>query len=213
MTTTHNAYSSTQAVAKFNAWFFDAFDGLIDWSLRRVKRRVFVDIPSTVVEIGAGVGANFRYYKPGTRVIAIEPNTEMHERLAANAERAGIELDIRSTTAEDTGLEAESVDAVVSSLVLCTVLDPIAAAREAHRILVPGGRFLLVEHVRSHGPLRLVQKVVARPWKWLFEGCDLGRDTVHDLASAGFRTNGLTSRTIATVFVPVNSLLFGEVVK
>lgn len=216
MTTRNMAhtYPSTWRVSRFNAWFFQAFDGFIDWSLRRIKKQVYVDLPETIVEIGPGVGANFRYYRPGTRVIAIEPSLEMHERLVRNAREAGIALDLRGDLAEDTGLADDSVPAVVSNLVLCTVTNPEAAIAEAHRILEPGGRFLVVEHVRGRGPaLRGLQKLVARPWRWLFEGCELGRDTAESIRRAGFSTVELVEATLATAFLPVNSFAFGEAIK
>lgn len=207
-------YPATARIGRFNAWFFDTFDGLIDWSARRMKRRVFTDLPDTIVEIGPGVGANFRYYTSGSTVIAIEPNPAMHDRLVANAKAAGINLVLKPTLAESTGLPDQSADVVVSSLVLCTVVDPKAAVAEVNRILKPGGRLLMVEHVKGRGPmLRLLQGIVARPWKGLFEGCELSRNTIQVLSEGGFDTTKLVEKTVPTVFVPINSFLFGEATK
>jgi SAM-dependent methyltransferase len=212
--TTHEVYSSTPAIRRFNAWFFDTFDGFIDWSTRRAKKRLFSDIPRTLVEIGPGVGANFRYYQPGTRVIAIEPNEAMHSLLRARALDAELDLDLRSSLAEETGLLSDSVEAVVSSLVLCTVRDQGAAAAEIFRILKPGGRLLILEHVESRDfLLRLIQRLLARPWRWLFEGCELRRDTLSVLSSAGLKTEGISTKTLVTAFIPVNSMILGEAVK
>ena len=205
---------STPSVRRFNAWFFHRFDGFIDWSLRRLKSQVFTDLPQTVVEIGPGEGANFRYYQPGTTVIAIEPNPAMHQRLQANAREAGIHLELQDTIAEDTGLPTASAPAVISSLVLCSVTDPEAAIAEAHRILEPGGRLMVVEHVRGQGPvLRGLQKLVRRPWRWAFEGCELDRDTLATIEGAGLSTVEMVERTVITAFVPVNSFVYGYATK
>jgi SAM-dependent methyltransferase len=207
-------YPSSPIVGRFNAWFFDTFDGFIDWSMRRIKPQVYRNLPSSIVEIGPGVGSNFRYYMPGTTVIGIEPNFAMHERLRRNAEQAGIDLDLRATLAESTGLPRASSSVVISNLVLCTVTDPMQAAEEAYRILEPGGVLYLVEHVHGRGRLlRGVQRLVRRPWKWLFEGCELDRDTAGTLSSVGFETSGISNTTVITPFVPVNSLIFGKAVK
>lgn len=207
-------YPSTPRVSRFNAWFFQALDGLIDRSLRRIKRQVYCDLPDWIVEIGPGVGANFRYYRPGTHVVAIEPNIAMHSRLERNARDSGITLDLRPALAEDTGLGDDSVPVVVSNLVLCTVTDPETAVAEAHRILEPGGRLVLVEHVRGQGfMLRALQRLVSRPWRWLFEGCELDRNTRATVAAAGFSRLEFTERTGLAIFAPINSFLYGSAFK
>lgn len=214
MTAAPQIYPSSTAVSRFNAWFFEAFDWLIDLSLRRFKKQVYVDLPDSIVEVGPGVGANFRYYRPGTHVIAIEPNEEMHVRLRRRADRYGIDLDLRDGVGEQTGLEPGSQQAVVSSLVLCTVIDPTSAVAEAERILRPGGRLMFVEHVHGRGPvLRLIQRLVHRPWRWLFEGCELDRATDRLIEDAGFSQVNLTTRSVVTVFAPINALTYGEAIK
>ena len=207
-------YESTTRIQRFNAWFFQAFDALIHISLRRLKRRVYQDLPETIVEIGPGVGANFRFYRLGTHVIAFEPNREMHPALTENAARHGLHLEIRTELAEDTGLPNDSVDVVVSNLVLCTVTDPEAAVAEIHRILRPGGQLLIVEHVRGRGPvLRGLQRLVHRPWQWLFEGCDLSRDTASLIRGAGFGSVQIEEKSMFTIFLPINSWAVGAAAK
>lgn len=207
-------YPSKPAIGRFNAWFFDTFDDFIDWSLRGLKRVVYQDLPNNIVEIGPGVGSNFRYYAPGTTVVAIEPNQRMHERLQRNAAAKGIDLVLKDTLAEDTGLPTGAAEVVISNLVLCTVTDPNAAVAEALRILAPGGRFLIVEHATGRGPLlRLIQRLVRRPWEWVFEGCDVSRDILEIVADAGFSQLALEAKTRLTLFFPVNSFVFGMAVK
>lgn len=214
MTATPDLYPSSPTMSRFNAWFFDAFDGIIDWSTGRLKQEAYGDLPDTVVEIGPGVGANFRYYPEGTTVVAIEPNEAMHERLEHNAREAKINLVLKDTLAEDTGLPGSSAQVVVSSLVLCTVTDPEAALAEIHRILEPGGRLVMLEHVRGRGPLlRGLQQAVARPWRWLFEGCELDRDTGALIRRSGFTSIDIREETVITPFVPVNSFVYGQAVK
>ena len=87
-------------VARWNAWFFDTFDGVINRRLAPVKAELFADLPSTVVEIGAGTGANLRYLRPGTTVIAVEPSAAMRAPLEQRAERQGIDLRIEQSSAE-----------------------------------------------------------------------------------------------------------------
>ncbi|MFG1603436.1 class I SAM-dependent methyltransferase [Actinoplanes sp. NPDC049265] len=195
----------------FNAAFFGVLGPYIDRSVRRHKQRVYADLPSTVVEIGAGVGANLRYLAPGTTLIAIEPNRPMHGRLAAAAGRRGVRLDLRERVAERTGLPGGSADAVISSLVLCTVADPGEVLAEVRRILRPGGTFRFVEHVAApDGTLtRGLQRALRRPWAWTFEGCSCERDLAAQVRGAGFSRVDVRAYRLHSPFVPFNTQIAG----
>ncbi len=152
------------------------------------KADLFADLPDTVVEIGPGQGANLRYYRPGTHLIAIEPSPHVHAGLRRTARRHGIDIDVHSTGAEALSLDDASVDVVVSTLVLCSVRDPRAVLAEVRRVLRPGGRFIFIEHVSADPGSRLhrVQGWLRRPWAWSFDGCELRRNTGAIIRAAGF---------------------------
>lgn len=196
---------------RFNAVFFRMVDGYVHRLLGDRKAALFADLPDDIVELGPGTGANLRYYRPGTRLVAIEPNPHMHSALARTAARRAIRLDIRSVGAEATGLSTNSVDAVVCTLVLCTVLDPVAALAEARRILRPNGRLLLIEHVAAPqgSVLARLQRLLRPGWQWAFEGCDLCRPTGTLLATAGFAAVELERYRLRSWFVPVNEQVAG----
>lgn len=195
----------------FNAAFFGLMGPFIERHLRPHKRRVLADLPPTVVELGAGVGANVPYLRPGSTLVAIEPNVPMHRRLRAAAERRGVHLDLRERVAERTGLAGQSVDTVISSLVLCTVRDPGEVLAEVRRILRPGGTFRFVEHVaaRAGTPTRTLQRALRRPWAWTFEGCSCERDLAGLLRAAGFARVDIEPFRLHTPFVPFNTQIAG----
>jgi SAM-dependent methyltransferase len=190
---------------RFNAAFFH----LIDWYLHRtyadLKSELFAGLPSVVVEIGAGTGANMRYFSAGTRVIAVEPNRYMHSWLATRARKRGVEVEIHAGGAEHLDLATGSVEAVVASLVLCTVRDPKAVVQEIRRVLTPGGRFVCIEHVAAppDSPIGRIQRTVHRPWQWCFEGCHTHRDTGTLLNNAGFSHVSIRPFTWQSPFLPV----------
>lgn len=205
------------AIGRLNAWFFTTADRYINVVSRRHKQHAFGDIDvGTVVEIGAGVGANYDYLRPGTRLIAVEPNEAMHPRLTQRALDRQIRLDIVGAPAERLPLPDDSVDTVICSLVLCTVADPVRAIGEIRRVLRPGGTFRFVEHVSAPrpSPRRWIQALLARPWSWLFEGCQLCRDTATVIRSSGFAHVDIRrSRLRMSVFVPVNSVISGRAIE
>jgi SAM-dependent methyltransferase len=203
-------------VSRFNAWFFTAFARYINHAARHHKRGAFEHLATgTVVEIGAGTGANLHFLSPGARLYAIEPSVRMHERLRRRSRDAGVEVTILPTGAESIPLPDSSVDEVICSLVLCTVPDPAGVMSEVRRILRPGGRFRFVEHVAAPGRFRgAVQRSIRRPWGWLFEGCDPHRDTPATIAAAGFADLRLERRMFRhSLFWPVNTAVWGVAIR
>jgi ubiquinone/menaquinone biosynthesis C-methylase UbiE len=198
---------------RFNAWFFTAFDGYVNHVARRHKRHAFADMsPGTIVEIGAGVGANFDHLPAGSRVVAIEPNLAMHGGLLRRAAERDVALELVATDAGRLPLVDDSADDVMCSLVLCTVADPEAVLAEIRRVLRPGGRFRFVEHVAAPAwsPRHWLQHAIRRPWSWIYEGCDLCRDTASTIERAGFTDVDVSRRRFRhSCFVPVNTAIHG----
>jgi ubiquinone/menaquinone biosynthesis C-methylase UbiE len=201
------------ARSRFNAWFFATFDRYANHIARDHKRSAFDGLATgRVLEIGAGVGANLAYLAPGSELVALEPNLAMHDRLRERCARTGIPVTVIAGAAERIPLPDGSVDEAICSLVLCTVAEPERVLAEIRRVLRPGGRFRFVEHVAAprRSPRRLVQRLLRRPWAWVFEGCRLDRDTAHEVERAGFSDVSIADQRFRrSVFYPVNSAVWG----
>lgn len=173
---------------RFEAWVLDATDLLVRREHGDRKEQSIGSLDGTVLEIGPGSGANMRYYRPGVKVIGIEPNPAMHPRLRAKADEHGVDLEIRTLRGEELDVADDSVDHVVATLLLCGVDDPEQVLGEVRRVLKPGGTYFFLEHVAApDGTLtRRLQRWVLRPHRWLFNGCEVDRDTGSLLERAGF---------------------------
>jgi SAM-dependent methyltransferase len=200
---------------RFNAWFLAALDGYMHRKYAALKSRLLGNAPPVVVELGPGAGANLRYLAPGTRLIAVEPNRRMHGVLRRRAKQRGIALDLRKLAGEALDLPSASVEFVFTSLVLCSVARPEDVVAEALRVLRPGGRFLCIEHVGAPEGSRVrgLQRLIERPWSWLFEGCQLRRDTVSTLRAAGFSKVDVQPLILPTIFLPVRHQIVAICVK
>jgi ubiquinone/menaquinone biosynthesis C-methylase UbiE len=130
----------------------------------------------------------------------VEPEAAMRRMASALAHRHDIDIDIVDGIGESIPFPDNSFDSVHIGLVLCSVDDVGATLAEIRRVLAPGGRLVVLEHVRGDGLMGRFQDLVAKPWSWLASGCEPNRRTVDAIAAAGFDTSGL--RRIRRTLVP-----------
>jgi ubiquinone/menaquinone biosynthesis C-methylase UbiE len=154
------------------------------------RARLVDGLTGTVVELGAGHGANFRHYPAAVaEVIAIEPEPTLRAAAGAAAPHAPVPVRVVAGVADDLPLADDSVDAAVASLVLCSVPDQDGALAELRRVLRPGGELRFYEHVIPNcQPKRTLVQVVDRSGLWprIAGGCHPARDTTAAIARAGF---------------------------
>jgi ubiquinone/menaquinone biosynthesis C-methylase UbiE len=152
------------------------------------KRALLGELRGSVLEIGPGTGVNLTYYQPDVQWLGIEPNPHMHTYVQQAAAQLGRAIELRRGTAEQLPVADESVDAVVGTLVLCSVPNPAATLHEIKRVLKPGGRFVFVEHVAApRGTwMRRFQRWISPLWNMLGDGCHPDRETWTVIEDAGF---------------------------
>ena len=185
-------------------------------AIKALRRENLAGLSGRVLEVGAGTGTNFEFY-PSTvgEVVAVEPE----RRLAAVARQAAESAPVKVTVSTDTvGQFAanEPFDAVVCSLVLCSVEEPEGVLRQLLSLLRPGGELRYLEHVASSGPRAQLQKFAdATFWPRLLGNCHTHRHTEESIVGAGFAVSGARREWTfpAWVPLPVAEFAIGRAVK
>ena len=163
-----------------------------DRKVAPVRRFVAGEADGRVLEIGCGTGLNLDFYDWSRieSLDAAEPDTYMLDRARKRLDAlpADVRAKVRLAEAPAEGLPFDdaSFDVVVCTLVLCTVSDPGRALSEVRRVLKPGGRLRLFEHVRGTGAIETIQRVVQPVYGWTAAGCQLSRDTESAVRASGF---------------------------
>lgn len=135
-------------------------------AIRRLRRENLAGLSGRVLEVGAGTGTNFEFY-PGavTEVVAVEPE----RRLAETAQRAAAAAPVPVIVSTDTVEQyiasgTQPFDAVVCSLVLCSVDEPDNVVRQLYSLLKRGGELRYLEHIAGSGALaRLTVTLIGTP--------------------------------------------------
>jgi ubiquinone/menaquinone biosynthesis C-methylase UbiE len=167
----------------------------------RYRREAMRNAAGRLLMIGIGPGTDLKFLPPAvTSVAAVEPEAAFRRMASALARRRGVAVDVVDGVAESIPFPDNSFESVHVGLVLCSVEDVSAALGEIRRVLTPGGRLVVLEHVRGDGAMGRFQDLIARPWSWLASGCHPNRRTVDAIAAAGFDTGGL--RTVRRTLVP-----------
>jgi ubiquinone/menaquinone biosynthesis C-methylase UbiE len=157
------------------------------------RRRIGAEASGRVLEIGIGSGLNLPFYGAGVReVIGVDPSPVLLGFARDRAAGLNVTLAVREAAAEMLPFEDETFDTVVTTWSLCTIGDPVAALREARRVLAPAGRLLFAEHGLSpDASVARWQNRITPVWKHVAGGCHTNRPIDRLIEAAGLRIDRL----------------------
>lgn len=116
------------------------------------------------LEVAVGTGRNLRYYPPQVELTGLDLSPAMLAKAREKADDLGRSITLVEGDAQTPPFPDRSFETVVCTLSLCTIPDQESALREMHRVLVPGGRLLLVDHIEyTRMPLLLRERRRAHP--------------------------------------------------
>ncbi|CAH8364330.1 unnamed protein product [Eruca vesicaria subsp. sativa] len=175
------------------AWFLSTGMRAYEAEIAGYKRKLFENLTAKaekVLEIGVGTGPNLKYYASNENVcvFGMDPNQKMEKYACESAREAGLKPENFRLLGEAIPLDNDSVDAVIATLVLCSVSDVTQTLNEIKRVLKPGGIFLFIEHVAAEDGsfFRHVQNLLDPLEQVVADGCHLTRNTGLYISAAGF---------------------------
>lgn len=169
------------------ARFYDPLSILVEWYVSRQRKKILHQVRGSILEIGVGTGNSFKDYPPGQWILAVDISQEMLRRAREKLKNYSGTVELRRENVENLPFGDESFDTVFSSLVFCSVQDPVKGLIELRRVLKKDGQLLMLEHVRSRGKRlgSLMDKLNPFVAKYGME--NINRDTVENLRKAGFK--------------------------
>jgi ubiquinone/menaquinone biosynthesis C-methylase UbiE len=161
--------------------------------LRGHRAALIARASGSVLEIGGGTGANLPFYGPEvTELVLTEPERPMAKRLEGKLAQHSSAASVLGAAAESLPFEDSRFDFVISTLVLCTVVEPRRALAEIHRVLKPSGQLLFIEHVRAEEPgLARWQDRLHGLQVRAGHGCHCNRRTLESMQGAGLSISEL----------------------
>lgn len=158
-------------------------------SLTRLRRHLLSEAEGAVLEVGTGTGVNLSWYPQDVAVTAIDLRpAHLAAALSKYSQNPrGHLLSVACGNAQKLPFADQVFDSVIGTLVFCSIHEPLTALTEIRRVLRPGGRLLLLEHVRGLNPLaKKVTDWLHPVWFALQGECHLNRETAETVAAAGF---------------------------
>ena len=165
---------------------FDLMNGGVEFRYGDQKREWFSRSTGRTLLVAVGTGLDLPYFTPGHKVVGIDISEKMLEKAKGAAEISPTETELVRADVQRLGFGDNTFDSVVTSCTFCSVPDPVLGLQELLRVIKPGGKMVMFEHVRSDifwmGPMMdLVTKLSRR------FGPDLNRRTRENVIRAGFK--------------------------
>lgn len=166
---------------------YDLLESPMEWMVFEDWRiEVAKELEGKVLEVGVGTGKNIPYYPEDVDVTAIDFSDKMLAKARKKAEKEDKEVELLEMDAQNMSFADDTFDTVFTTCVFCSVPDPVKGLKEIKRVCKPGGKIIMIEHVRSDkkviGPLM----DILNPISVNFYGANINRRTVDNVKKAGF---------------------------
>ena len=169
------------------AKFYDILDVPMELlAFRKYREKVLQNLNGKALEVGIGTGRNIEFYPDHVDITAIDFSPRMLEKARERASKYNKQVKLFEMDVQDLDFEDNVFDSAFSTCVFCSVPDPVKGLEEVSRVLKPGGKLILLEHVLSNYKLirplmNIINPLTVRLW-----GANINRETIFNIKKAGF---------------------------
>ena len=161
---------------------------MMDHMIRPAWRNEMLrNLEGNILEVGVGTGANFDYYPINTHVTGIDFSTKMLNKAKEKIPSSKAHITLKEMDIEQMDFSDNTFDFVISSCVFCSVPNPVAGFEEIRRVVKPGGKIIMLEHMRSENPLIGSVLDIINPFTVRLSGANVNRKTVSNIEKAGLK--------------------------
>ena len=175
--------------SKLFAKYYDKYMVSFEEKIVNDREKMLRKLQGNVLDVGSGTGVNFTHFNNEVKVFAVEPSKPMLDKSVKKIKGKNIELLNLDINDEElhTIIKENSLDAIVSTLVLCTIKNPDLALDNFKKWLKPDGKLIIIEHIHSDKKRKAFIETMLNPiWKVIAEGCNITRHTDELIKSKGF---------------------------
>lgn len=201
MSVDREATARTRARYERIAPLYDAMDAIAERAFSDWREQLWSLVKGPrVLEVGVGTGKNMPYYPADVQVTAIDLTPGMVQRAQRRAGQLDLEVEVQLGDAQNLEFAAATFDEVVTTCVFCSVPDPLLGLEEVARVTKPGGRLLMLEHVRASEPLLGAAMDVVNPVAVRIMGANINRETVSNVSRSPWNVERVEDLGLGDIF-------------